>query len=245
MLGWQTPNEAATQAVLIEMRWFVAVPGLRIGRSFFLLLPGVLHSPLASAFMGPAGDYRASWKHFFVCTKKVFSPALRLHPSPPSAAITIPFSSVFLLQFEFPSLSTADLTSLVSLWCILKKGGFGMNLKQKSTMTLFLLLGFMCWMKLYNLAFCHSLMTLIAMNPSSYKGTPCNSLWNFLSPLFSCCALCMFYACVLDLSARDITGFAAELGPTSSPEPMKQASLSEDMSTCYIHVWCPEPKCYP
>lgn len=80
---------------------------------------------------GPHGN-------IFVGTKKVFSPAFRLHSSAPSAAITVPFCSVCLLQFKFPSLSTADLTSLVSLRCILKKHGFRMNLKQKRTMTLFL-----------------------------------------------------------------------------------------------------------
>lgn len=44
----------------------------------------------------------------------------------------------------------------------------------------------------------------------------------------------MFYACVLDLSVGDITGFAAELGLISSPELMKQVSLREEMYTCYI-----------
>lgn len=88
--------------------------------------------------------------------------------------------------------------------------------------------------------FCLSLMSLTATNGSLHiVNTPMQILVKLpFPPLFTCWALCIYYACVPDSSAGDITGSAGEPGPGSSHVVKKCSpvpSLSEALTLDVTH----------
>lgn len=134
---------------------------------FFVVFSGVLCSPLATAFVGPAGDYGGLMETFVGTERKCFHPLsdfihlFKLQSHPPFL-----FCLSFAVSFFFLINSRSHFSGRDGPWMVhLNKHGFGMNLKQKSTMRSFLLLVFMSQSK---------------VSLSSYTRTPCSSFQNFL-----------------------------------------------------------------
>lgn len=115
-----------------------------------VVFSGVLCSPLASALVGPAGDSRGLMETFLGTQRKCLHPLsdfihlFQLQSHPPflfCLSFAVSFSFLINSRSHF---SGRDGSRMVHL----NKHGFGMNLRQKSTATSFLLLVFMCLMKL-------------------------------------------------------------------------------------------------